>query len=160
MQTIEAERSSVRERLAPIEYSILAHVAVGKSDTEIAREIELSRQFVSAHVKQLVRKLGARDRAEAVQIYTAELQDASPDMPVDSTSKPVDVHRRPSAPEAPKRMIVEIESAGLSDARLHIVAPDNADVLIRYRGQFAVRDRNQARLAHLVRLFRFIRFGR
>jgi DNA-binding NarL/FixJ family response regulator len=52
--------------LTPRETEVLALVADGLSNKEIARRLEISLHTVKFHVESLLRKLGARSRAEAV----------------------------------------------------------------------------------------------
>jgi DNA-binding NarL/FixJ family response regulator len=63
-------RSTVRE-LAPIslsmrEMQVLTGMSQGKSNAQIGRELYLSEDTIKTHARRLFRKLGAKDRAEAV----------------------------------------------------------------------------------------------
>jgi DNA-binding NarL/FixJ family response regulator len=63
-------RSTVRE-LAPIQLSmremqVLTGMSQGKSNAQIGRELYLSEDTIKTHARRLFRKLGAKDRAEAV----------------------------------------------------------------------------------------------
>ena len=49
------------------EQEVLAHVAGGATNREIAAELHLSPHTVKEHTSALYRKLGVRNRAEAVQ---------------------------------------------------------------------------------------------
>lgn len=53
---------SVRER------EVLALIATGATNAEIAQRLFLSPHTVKEHTSALYRKLGARNRAEAVQL--------------------------------------------------------------------------------------------
>jgi DNA-binding NarL/FixJ family response regulator len=63
-------RSTVREP-APIslsmrEMQVLTGMSQGKSNAQIGRELYLSEDTIKTHARRLFRKLGAKDRAEAV----------------------------------------------------------------------------------------------
>jgi DNA-binding NarL/FixJ family response regulator len=52
-------------RLTPREREVLAEVARGRSNREIARELTLSEKTVKAHVSAILTKLGVQDRTQA-----------------------------------------------------------------------------------------------
>jgi DNA-binding NarL/FixJ family response regulator len=63
-------RSTVRE-LAPVtlsmrEMQVLTGMSNGKSNAQIGRDLYLSEDTIKTHARRLFRKLGAKDRAEAV----------------------------------------------------------------------------------------------
>jgi DNA-binding NarL/FixJ family response regulator len=63
-------RSTVRE-LAPVslsmrEMQVLTGMSQGKSNAQLGRELYLSEDTIKTHARRLFRKLGAKDRAEAV----------------------------------------------------------------------------------------------
>ena len=63
-------RSTVRQP-APValsmrEMQVLTGMSQGKSNAEIGRELYLSEDTIKTHARRLFRKLGAKDRAEAV----------------------------------------------------------------------------------------------
>jgi DNA-binding NarL/FixJ family response regulator len=64
-------RSTVRTDLAPVQLSmremqVLTGMSQGKSNAQIGRELYLSEDTIKTHARRLFRKLGAKDRAEAV----------------------------------------------------------------------------------------------
>jgi len=56
------------DNLTPRQDEVLRHVAEGKSNLEIAETIFISEGTVKAHVRAILRKLGARDRTQAMMI--------------------------------------------------------------------------------------------
>ncbi|MGZ4547129.1 MAG: response regulator transcription factor [Blastococcus sp.] len=64
-------RSTVREAAPTVtlsmrEMQVLTGMSQGKSNAQIGRELYLSEDTVKTHARRLFRKLGAKDRAEAV----------------------------------------------------------------------------------------------
>lgn len=55
--------------LTPRQREVIARLAEGRTDKEIAEELRLSVRTVNAHVAQLLTRLGVRNRAEAVGWY-------------------------------------------------------------------------------------------
>jgi DNA-binding CsgD family transcriptional regulator len=60
------------ERLSVKERKVLTELARGNSTEEIGRLLSVSPHTVRTHVKNMMRKLGARTRAHAVAIAMAE----------------------------------------------------------------------------------------
>jgi two-component system nitrate/nitrite response regulator NarL len=50
------------------EWEVLDLICAGRSTEEVAKELALSTETVRTHVKRVLSKLGARSRAEAVEI--------------------------------------------------------------------------------------------
>jgi DNA-binding NarL/FixJ family response regulator len=64
-------RSTVRETAPAVtlsmrEMQVLTGMSHGKSNGQIGRELYLSEDTIKTHARRLFRKLGAKDRAEAV----------------------------------------------------------------------------------------------
>jgi DNA-binding CsgD family transcriptional regulator len=68
----ERARNSRCERLSRKERLVLMELARGYSTEEIGLTLEVSPHTVRTHVKNLMRKLGARTRAHAVAIALCE----------------------------------------------------------------------------------------
>lgn len=66
----QALRLRLAESLTPREQEVLEHLASGRSNKEIGRDIGLSEITIKLHVRQILRKLGARNRSEAASIAT------------------------------------------------------------------------------------------
>ena len=60
------QERSVTPTLSPRELEVLALVAKGLSNREIARILEISEHTIKIHVRHLLEKIGASDRTEAV----------------------------------------------------------------------------------------------
>jgi DNA-binding CsgD family transcriptional regulator len=69
---IDRARRSRCERLSGKERLVLAELARGNSTEEIGLVLSVSPHTVRTHVKNLMRKLGARTRAHAVAIALSE----------------------------------------------------------------------------------------
>lgn len=57
------------QRLTSREWEVLALLAQGQSTSQIARRLVLSASSVRVHVAAIVRKLGVRDRAAAIDLF-------------------------------------------------------------------------------------------
>jgi two-component system, NarL family, nitrate/nitrite response regulator NarL len=55
-------------RLTPRERQVLAQLALGASNKEIGRDLNLAEVTVKLHVRQILRKISARNRSEAAAI--------------------------------------------------------------------------------------------
>ena len=65
--SVIAEHSS-SERLTPREQAVLALMAEGRRNKELGTALAIAEDTVKMHVKNILAKLGARDRTEAVTI--------------------------------------------------------------------------------------------
>jgi len=62
------------QRLTSREWEVLALLAQQQSTGEIARRLMLSRVAVRVHIAAIVRKLGVRDRAAAIELFRARAE--------------------------------------------------------------------------------------
>ena len=62
----EAEPLSPTEELSPSELRVLRYLPTNLTRPEIARELYVSINTVSSHIRSIYSKLGARDRSSAV----------------------------------------------------------------------------------------------
>jgi DNA-binding NarL/FixJ family response regulator len=67
MRVFPDSRPAAGPALSGRERDVLEHLASGATNREIARELHLSPHTIKEHVSTVYRKLGARNRAEAVQ---------------------------------------------------------------------------------------------
>lgn len=68
LETLAPDREASLEMFAPLsprEMEILAFVARGASNKEIAYELDISQQTVKNHISNMLRKLGVEDRTQA-----------------------------------------------------------------------------------------------
>lgn len=73
-------RDDVSSALTPRELEVLALVGTGRANKEIAAELSISERTARTHVSNILRKLGLRDRVQAVVLaYQAGL--VRPDSP-------------------------------------------------------------------------------
>ena len=56
------------DRLSPREIEVLRKAAGGNANKEIARELGIGEETVKSHMKNMLAKLGAKDRTHAVTI--------------------------------------------------------------------------------------------
>jgi DNA-binding NarL/FixJ family response regulator len=74
----------VRSILTPREWEVLDQMSLGRTTRQIADQLVLSTETVRTHVKNLMRKLGASSRQEAVELGARErllAEQADPDPP-------------------------------------------------------------------------------
>lgn len=64
----------VRSVLTPREWEVLDLMSLGRTTREIADQLVLSNETVRSHVKNLMRKLGAGSRSEAIELGARERQ--------------------------------------------------------------------------------------
>jgi methanogenic corrinoid protein MtbC1 len=76
--TVEPERR-LAELLSPRELEVLANVADGGTNREIARELSISTSTVQSHVKRIMTKLGAQSRTAAAVRYARSYDRRDPD---------------------------------------------------------------------------------
>jgi DNA-binding NarL/FixJ family response regulator len=72
-------RDPALDTLTPREAEVLARLAEGLTDHEIAEVLTLSPRTVEMHVSSILRKLGARNRAEAARRYRVGGRGPAPD---------------------------------------------------------------------------------
>ena len=60
-----ADAQALEQLLTPREREVLIHLAAGASNKEIGRDLGISEITVKLHVRQVFKKIGARNRAEA-----------------------------------------------------------------------------------------------
>jgi DNA-binding NarL/FixJ family response regulator len=58
-------RTDSVDDLTPRERDVLRHVALGKSNKDIAAALDISEETVKTHVRHVLAKLGAENRAQA-----------------------------------------------------------------------------------------------
>lgn len=64
--------SSLSDALTPRQIEVLIHLAEGKSNKLIARELDMSENTVRVHVSAILAALGASNRTEAILIASRE----------------------------------------------------------------------------------------
>ena len=64
----DAETPDIDVKLTPRERDVLQGITEGKSNKEIARDLDIQEVTVKLHVKTLSRKLGARNRTHAAML--------------------------------------------------------------------------------------------
>ena len=65
---VEEPKNALTEKLSPREYQVLRGLTEGKSNKEIARDLEIQEPTVKLHVKTLYRKIDASNRTQAALI--------------------------------------------------------------------------------------------
>lgn len=93
--------------LTPQHQVILAHVANGLENGEIARKMNLAEATIATHMKNILRKAGARNRTQAVvkalNGKVLEFRDDGVVVPVKTSPAP-----QPAAPKPPPRRIIQL----------------------------------------------------
>jgi DNA-binding NarL/FixJ family response regulator len=82
VQAISANRVVEAPALTPREYEMLTHLASGLGNAEIAKLTWVSENTVKFHIKNVFRKLGVRDRGQAMMMARAMLRRLDPSAPV------------------------------------------------------------------------------
>jgi DNA-binding CsgD family transcriptional regulator len=75
-ETAAPPRAALRELLTPREAEVLNLIVVGASNNEIADQLVITVETVKSHVKKVLRKLGAVNRAEAISLYLDDTRSA------------------------------------------------------------------------------------
>ena len=68
LHIVEEDRQKGQVRLTPREVDVLHHVACGRTDFEIARQLGVSPYSVKDHVTNARKKVGAVNRAHCIMI--------------------------------------------------------------------------------------------
>ena len=69
-ETFDAERRrSPRPALSPREQEVISLATDGRSNREVARQLEVSLDTVKAHLRRARHKLGAGDRDELIALH-------------------------------------------------------------------------------------------
>lgn len=71
-------RPRLQELLTPREAEVLTLIVAGASNNEIANQLVITVETVKSHVKRVLRKLGAVNRAEAISLYLDDNQGPLP----------------------------------------------------------------------------------
>ncbi len=66
----QSEAAKLTAELTPRQQQVLAHLASGATNKEIGRHLDIAEVTVKLHIRQVLRKINARNRAEAVSIAT------------------------------------------------------------------------------------------
>ena len=74
--TIAAD-SQLAATLSEREREVFERLVLGASNAEIADELVITVETVKTHVKRILRKIGAINRAEAISLYMDETRSAS-----------------------------------------------------------------------------------
>ncbi|MBI5031669.1 MAG: response regulator transcription factor [Chloroflexi bacterium] len=72
LHTLAQSQASHEHQLSPDDIRVLALIANGATNEEIAREVHWSESTVKRRVEEIMATLGARNRAQAVSIATKE----------------------------------------------------------------------------------------
>jgi DNA-binding NarL/FixJ family response regulator len=64
------EGSTLAAKLTPRQQQVLVQLASGATNKEIGRSLEIAEVTVKLHIRQILRRINARNRAEAASIAT------------------------------------------------------------------------------------------
>ena len=71
VELVNPQAPPVSYHLSPRELEILSYLAEARTNAEIAKQCRVSKNTLKYHLKNLFRKLGVRDRGQAIMIARA-----------------------------------------------------------------------------------------
>ena len=114
-------RASTPDLVSPREHDVLSALATGATNPAIARALGLSTNTVKQHASSIFRKLGARNRAEAVRARGRPRPDLR-GLPVVRADRELDRPRAAERPDCVRERVGELVHAELGQVE-HGVAP-------------------------------------